>query len=124
MNVLERAKALKRETVSIKGSIVLDEKNLEALENLLKIVGEKELLTLVLSEPKTLKQSLIKRSKNVKKTLSTRIELGIREKEELEFLKGLGFSMSDILSVAFDRLNIIKSLKDIESESLIDVEKG
>jgi len=116
MSILDKVKSLKKENIQVKGTLLLDPKSAEALDELMKIVGAKELITIALSEPKNLIQTL-KKHRKVAKNINQKIEIGAIENEEIKRIIEEGFSMDEILSAAFSKLNIVKSLQEIKAES-------
>jgi len=116
MSLLDKVKDLKKVSFLVKGSVYLDEKSTEDFNELSKIVGIKELLTVALLEPKSLKATL-KKNKKYQSTINQKIELSQKDTEALNGLLADGFSMDEILNVAFSKLNIPKSLKEIKTSS-------
>jgi hypothetical protein len=74
MSLLQKAKAIKKQSITVKGNLHLDAKEAEAYKKLCEKIGTKELVTIALSEPKTLRQAL-RKNKKTSTPVSMKIEL-------------------------------------------------
>jgi hypothetical protein len=115
MSLLDKAKAIKKKVVQVKGNLHLDAKEAEAYRKLCEKIGAKELITIALSEPKTLRHALQK-NKKTSTTVAMKIELNGLDAEDLRGLMDEGYTMEEILNVAVSKLNVVKSLQEIEAQ--------
>jgi len=115
MSILDKAKALKKQNIQVKGTVHLHPKSADALDELMKIVGSKELVTIALNDPKSLLPAL-RKNKKIAKNINLKIEISAMENEALEKIMAEGYSMDEILSVALSKLNVVKSLEEIQTE--------
>jgi len=115
MSILNKLKESKKNPFVVKATIELTPEDAKAYEELKNLIDEKDLLTVALENPKNLERRL-EANRKEKVAINKKIDLTIAQKEALDELRNKGYSMTEILVVAYENLNLRKSLIAVKSE--------
>ncbi|HIP13954.1 MAG TPA: hypothetical protein EYG74_00515 [Sulfurimonas autotrophica] len=115
MSILNKLKESKKTPFVVKATIELTPEDAKAYEELKNLIDEKDLLTVALENPKNLERRL-EANRKEKVAINKKIDLTIAQKEALDELRNKGYSMTEILVVAYENLNLRKSLIAVKSE--------
>lgn len=114
MSLLAKIKDNTIKGVTVKTTVQLSDKEAGAYEELIGIVGEKELLSVALEDPKSLRKKLNSKKK-IRVDIDKKLDLTEAQKEEIEKLKTEGFLISEIVAAGLESLQLIKCLKETKA---------
>ena len=115
MSILDKVKENKKKSVVIKATIEFSVEEAKIYKELKTLIDEKDLLTIALYNPRSLMHRLEARRKE-KVSINKKIDLTMAQKNALDELKSRGYSMAEILAVAYEKLNLKKSLIEIKND--------
>jgi len=105
MSLLDRVKEHKKKSIAVKATIEMSAEDAKVYDELKTLIDERDLLAVALEHPKNLARRL-EASKKEKVTINKKIELTMAQKNELDVLRSSGYSMPEIITAAYDNLNL------------------
>lgn len=120
--LLHKIKEKTKSTLQIKTSVELEDADASAYKELIKQVGEKELLSVALDDPKSLRKRL-KTRHTTKVPINKNVEMSQAHIDVINGLKDEGYQISEIMTAAIEQLNPKKALKEITRGSDTETEE-